>query len=509
MRFLARRQKPALGRATSRTQDVPAPIGGLNTRDSLGAMEVTDALELVNWIPQSTGLVSRKGYEESNADYTDTIETIIPYIQGTTRYVITAAGDELFYDTGSAETSLGTGFGNARWRAAKIAANMVLVNGQDAPRNFDGTTLTTPSITGDLALYGEENINGIHLHRNRLYMWDTNYPNVFYGGANSVSGGFTEFQLDRVSQTGGNLIEVKSITQDAGDGFDDYIAFILDTGEVLVYQGSDPSDASNWSLVGKYLIPPIIGLNCAVEFGGDILILTKQDLIRLSEVMKYGSETGGFNLQPSKLSGAISTDYATYGGQYGWSLSVYPKGGWIIVNVPEQTNVNYHQYITNTITGASTKFVGWNCSCFGVLGDNLFMGMEGLYKADSGLDDDGSDIALSAKQAFTNLGIPNPKKISNIRMYLSSDGLLNITVSLGFDFGIAYPQSVQPSMAVGAEWDVAAWDVAQWASTQARRITFTTSGTGVFVSMSNLFQIQGQQINWYASTYNFDIAKAF
>ena len=34
--------------------DVPAPVGGLNTRDNLGDMPIEDAIELVNWIPGNT-----------------------------------------------------------------------------------------------------------------------------------------------------------------------------------------------------------------------------------------------------------------------------------------------------------------------------------------------------------------------------------------------------------------------------------------------------------------------
>ena len=508
-RRVARNMKPRLARITATANSVPAPIAGLNTRDSLSAMSPVDAIELINIIPQQNGVISRKGYEPASTGYSDRVETLLPYIQGTNQVFISASDGTLCKDTGATRTLLASGFSNARWDGVKLGSNMVLVNGADAPRNFDGTTITTPTFSGDLHGYGAVNIDGIHKHRNRIYMWDTSYPNVFYGGVNSVSGNFAEFQLDRVSDTGGNLIEVKTISQDSGNGPDDYIAFILSTGEVLIYQGSDPADATNWALVGKYKMPPIIGKNCATELAGDILILTKQDIIKLSDVIKYTGETGGFNIAPSKLSGAITNDYNTYGGNYGWSILTYPKGGWVVINVPEVTDSVYHQYIVNVVTGGACEFSGWNASTFGVLGDFLYFGADQLYKADSGADDNGSAIPVLARQAFSNLGTGNKKKVSNARLYVASEGELAIDLAMGFDYAFSNPQGTQASSTTGAEWDVADWDTAEWASVQAREINFVTGGIGVNVGLQIAVQLQGQQINWYSTTYNYDLAEAY
>ena len=41
---------------------LPAPVGGLNVRDSLDLMPQTDAIILDNYLPQDTKLSLRKGY---------------------------------------------------------------------------------------------------------------------------------------------------------------------------------------------------------------------------------------------------------------------------------------------------------------------------------------------------------------------------------------------------------------------------------------------------------------
>ncbi len=45
------------------TVTVPAPVGGLNTRDSLTLMPPTDAVRLDNWNPGITALSVREGFQ--------------------------------------------------------------------------------------------------------------------------------------------------------------------------------------------------------------------------------------------------------------------------------------------------------------------------------------------------------------------------------------------------------------------------------------------------------------
>jgi hypothetical protein len=49
--------------------NVAAPTGGLNTRDSLSQMEVTDAPEMTNWFPSQGKVVTRKGYSVYATQY--------------------------------------------------------------------------------------------------------------------------------------------------------------------------------------------------------------------------------------------------------------------------------------------------------------------------------------------------------------------------------------------------------------------------------------------------------
>jgi hypothetical protein len=53
---------------------------------------------------------------------------------------------------------------------------------------------------------------------------------------------------------------------------------------------------------------------------------------------------------------------------------MYPKAGWLLINVPVANNTTYHQYVVNTITGAACKFTGMNASTWGMYNNNLYFG---------------------------------------------------------------------------------------------------------------------------------------
>ena len=85
-----------------------------------------------------------------------------------------------------------------------------------------------------------------------MYIWDTSSANFWYGNVNAIGRTFTKFPLSRVVPHGGNLTAMATWNHDGGDGIDDYALFIMSSGDVAIYQGSNPADANNWALVGVY-----------------------------------------------------------------------------------------------------------------------------------------------------------------------------------------------------------------------------------------------------------------
>ena len=127
---------------------------------------------------------------------------------------------------------------------------MALVNGIDAPQEYDGSTVAALTISGS-GLTVTNLIDCVVFNSRVLYV-EKDTLSFWYTATNAIGGTLTKFDLSRVGKFGGTLMTIATITVDAGDGPDDFVCFITTTGEVIVYAGTDPSSASTFGLVGRF-----------------------------------------------------------------------------------------------------------------------------------------------------------------------------------------------------------------------------------------------------------------
>ena len=480
--------------------NVPSPSGGLNTKDSESLMEPTDAVIMENWFPGQGSVSTRKGFTQYATGLSGYVETLMEYNANTIRKFICANGNALNDITNPTSIiNIGSGFTNAKFQWVNFNSYLIMVNGADTPQTFDGTNLVASTISGVGLTVNE--LNGINIHKNRVYVWNSNAQDVWYGATNAIGGVFTKFQLSRVAPFGGNLVSMMTWNLDGGTGVDDYAVFLMSSGDVLLYQGSDPS---SWALLGTYKIGRPIAIRGAKKVAGDIMIITDQDFVFFSEVFKNdGSVT-----QRSKLSGAAIEAVNNYSSNYGWEVAMYPKGGWLLINVPVATNTIYHQYILNTITGAACKFTGINASTWGMYNNNLYFGGNGkVFKADDGYNDNGANIVCDIQSAYNNLGSPQEKVVNSYRNTLKLDGSVAINSIVNFDYGRGLTSQNSSSVGIGSFWDIALWDVALWsAEGLTRNELIYSSGQGVDLGMRIKVSINGQQINWYRTDYSVSVS---
>ena len=481
-------------------QNVPSPFGGLNTKDAESAMEPTDAVLMENWFPSQGAVVTRKGYTEYATGLNGNVETLIEFNAGASRKFLCANADEINDITNPASVStLGTGLSNARWQWVNFNGSLLLVNGADTPQVYAGSTLTNSDISGPTIA----NLIGVNVHKNRVYAWEDDSQSFWYGATNAIGGAFTEFNLSRIAPSGGNLTAMATWNLDGGDGVDDYALFLMSSGDAILYQGSDPGDATNWSLVGTYRIGSPITTRGIKKVGADVAIITNQDFILFSEVFKSGK----LATNSTALSGAAIEAVNNYSSNYGWEVATYPKasiGGWLIFNVPVATNTTYVQYIINTITGAATKFSGMNARTWGLYNDSLYFGELGkVMKADDGLNDNGNFIVCDAQASYSDLGSPQEKVVNEFRNIIKTDGNVSINTVVSFDYGQSTVSQNTSSTSLGTQWDVAQWDSFQWApENQTRNELVISSGEGVALGMRIKVSLNGQQLFWYRTDYS-------
>ena len=496
------------------SMSVPAPVGGWNARDSLDAMDPLDAISLVNLFPGQSSVESRAGAEEFSTGFGGAVETISTYRSGTVEQMIVGANNQLWRVTLSngSKTSLSSGYSSDRWQTLNFNGKLILCNGSDNPVEYDGTSTSNVTYSGGVS---PSDIVGVTSYKGRAFYWENNSANFWYASAGSYAGPLSEFVLDTIVQTGGDIIECMTWTRDAGDGQDDLFVIVFNTGEVLVYQGDDPGSSTDWSMIGRYSIGAPITPRGSTQLAADRVVITKDGYVPLSIALQQArvSELNNISGKIIKAAKSAATKYAN---NYGWEVIHYPKESMLIVNVPVDPETTaaestYEQHVMNTNTGAWCKFTGWKAITFGVAGDQLYFGdADGkVFKAYTSTEDDGAFIQTECVPAFNPLsGASIQKQLTLCTVvsdyyspnYLDIEGLSDFNVPRAGTFRTP-PDGSQ------AEWDASSWDEDFWAgdgsNEPVRSETFSVAAFGYMLSVRLRFQSKIQRVRLYSLKYQF------
>lgn len=468
---------PTIGRPTrrqeSRTTSVPAPIGGWNRRDSVAVMKPTDAIAMDNWFPTASDIMVRKGCSAhatgiSVGGSPARVETTAVYRPAAGSHKMFAWASSALFDAtgvGPVPAALVTGLTNARWQTANYSTAaghfMLAVNGADPMLQYDGAAWTQTAITG----VASSSLINVNVFKERPFYIQIGTMDAWYPSTvGTFAGALTKLPLGSVFKRGGFLMAMGTWTVDGGAGLDDFAVFITSQGEVAVYQGADPGNAANWSLVGIYNVGSPIGRRCMIKYGGDLLIITNDGVIPASKAL-IDDRTSGAIAITDKIQGAMSDSAASYKFNNGWSLTQFPGGSMLILNVPIAPDQE-QQYVMNSVTGAWCRFTGWPASCFEVLNDELYYGTLGeVRKAWTGAADMSALIVTEVVQAFSYFG-----RRSQLKQFLMFRPIAAVDVnpqqiqaSIDVDYVINPPTSTIDFPAIGGSlWDVAQWDLAVW-----------------------------------------------
>lgn len=457
---------------------MPAPIGGLNARDSIAAMRPQDAIKLDNWFPQATSVDLRKGFT-SFATFNGVAESVFAYTATSADVFVgvRAAGTYSLYDAsagGALSTAVVGGAAvtlqaltSCRFDTVNVGTTggqfLLACNGEDPMIRFDGTTWTVATgITG--ITNGSESIASIALYGERVWLMEKDTFDVWYLPVASVAGAVTRLNLGSLFKLGGSLQCLVTWSADSSSDVADYIGFVSTEGEVLVYTGTDPADPALWARVGHFRLgrPVTRGNRCWAKLGADAVILTTDGLVPLAKAAMLGRDRDEWSVS-DKIRTLFNRDIQTHGARFGWAVTVHPSGNKLIVNVPTSELTTSYQYVMNTQTRAWCRFTGWNAFCFEVTKDVLYFGGSGvLVKADTGLSDGGAAIGFDAQQAFSYFGKRGQQKqFTMMRPILELDGPIQLQIGLNTDYGAQSPDStVAVDSAGGDPWEVswsAAW----------------------------------------------------
>lgn len=499
--------------------EIPAPVGGWNARDALSAMNPIDAVELINWVPGNGVVTGRGGSLTKIEDVTgagDSVETLIPYEGDASTAFLAAAGGEVWDITDlTTPVSLGSAFNSDAWQWCAFNNNLMLVNGEDLPQLYNGTTLAAASLSGPPIT----DIVGVISFKGRAFYWLKSSASFWYAAAGGFQGALTEFPLANFTQSGGVISLMLSWTRDSGDGVDDLLAIVFNTGETIIYQGDNPDVATQWSMIGRWMIGKPINIRAHARYNSTEIIGTQIGAMGLDEAIQNVAPPDAFG---GLVVRAMNAATSQYGDNTGWQFIFYTPANLFLINVPVSDTQSV-QYVRNTNTGRWTQFQGWNARCFGLYNKRLYFGTPdgAIVLADTSVtddlqnaySDDGTPILYSATTAYQKFGEPGLKtQLSACRVVTTVFDPSSLSLNAFADYRTKPLPPIQlPNEIVEGVWDVAAWDDVYWGgpnsldpTTLLANPSFRPVQTyGFAIALSVRYQSRVQNVNWYSTEFVF------
>ena len=467
---------PSVSKSPNRSQvvrlkSIPAPIGGWNAIDALANMKETEAVVLDNFFPKTGYCELRGGSDEFATDMTGTGKTLMVYNGLSGLNKMFCATESGVYDVssagpvGAAVASRTNGKHVCKMFGDGTNQWLIAVNGVDKPLYFDGSTwtevdgVTTPALTGITTT----SLVSIGMLKGRLFFIANDQMAFWYLSAGAAGGALTKFDLSGVAQKGGYLMAMESWTLDSGQGPDDRMVFVTSKGEVMVYQGDNPS--SNWSMVGLYETGSPLGRKCIAKSGSDLVILTENGAFSINTIIQTTSSNYSYAVS-RKIEEAFNGAARSYGSNFGWEAVIYPAQSAVLVNVPLAEDGTHHQYVMNTITQKWCRFIGWDAESFAVFNNELYYCQgTSVIKAWTGAADQGANIEAYGKHAFSYFGSGTQlKDFKLFRPILKSNGSIEylIDIDVDYDDNDIIGNISSSSTTFGSVWDTAKWDIAKW-----------------------------------------------
>lgn len=519
----ADKQKPVA--KIQRIETVPAPIGGLNSRDAISAMPPMDAYALVNWIPHNYGVSNRKGYSEWATGLTGGAVGSISAWFGPT---ITIPSTSLFQTAptslpGKVFASTDTGFWDITNSTAAPAISQALsgltnagvvssvnfsnsgggwllaCSERDGYFTYDGTTwvkVTLGAGGNQVSVTDPTQFVAVNIWKRRAWFVVKSTSKVAYLPTDSIYGAGTYLDVGPLMKHGGAVAWTSTWTIDAGEGVDDLLVIAGENGDIIIYKGTDPSSSTTFALVGVWYAGEVPkGRQAFTTFGGDLLIVSNFGLIPLSYITRGGGNilSPGNGTYTDKIQEIFAVDISQSFNFFGWQILQIPRENLMVITVPQVQNPLNMQYVMNTTNNQWCQWNGVPMNCTRNVANWPLVGtLDGrvLILGTNFLDNNlingtpGQPITGLIQPAFNYFQKEGEfsanKHFLMARPVWMSAAKPAYQIQVNTDFNPGSPTGILvPTTPTGALWDTAKWDVAVWGgATQSWAEWRTVSGIG-------------------------------
>lgn len=375
-------------------------------------------------------------------------------------YTCTTAGTSSS-GAGPSSTGAGVADGSVVWTGTPgVTANAIGPSLADQQAGFSGNPANFAFVT---------------VWKSRVWLVEKNSSRAWYLGVNSIFGTATSFDFGSRMRAGGPLVGLYGWSYDAGNGLDTLLVGLSTAGDVVIYQGTDPTSASTFSIKGSWFVNGVpYGRRIATDFGGDLLILSLLGVVPLSKLIVGQPVVAGDRslYQTGKIGPKFNLLAQTYASLRGWSILVHPLDNTLLVTVPQASgqptiqlamslakNGSWGQYRDFPLYSAAT----WNGKLYLGTTDGRVC-VSDVYVDNVPLANNSfSPVAWSFLSAFQSDG-PASKMVTQLQpTILSQTPTPAVAATAKYDFDISEPAPPAGfGSATPGTWDNATWDNAQW-----------------------------------------------
>lgn len=483
---------------TTKVQVVPSPVGGINAVSPYVATEPSYCLVATNLNATGQGMRVRSGHTVFAENIgTDGIRTVIPFEGSTESKLFAVASDGIFDVSAggagpwSAAVTFGTSSSNSGWGSwtnfVADAGNHYVFYADEENGLYryveGGSWAAVTDITG----VTEADLHFVTQHQSRVWFAEAASATGWYLAAGTISGAATPFYFGNKFKHGGILKGLYTWTVDGGEGLDDHLVAISSGGDVMVYKGIDPSQASSWELVGQFYVGQLpAGRRVAQTEGGDLYILSQYGVIPLTRLMQ-GQLVQQEGAQLSRnISPLIAQAMSLTINSRGWEMKNIPSENVFIVARPALTGQAELQFTLSSHTNGWTTWEDLPYQTGDVWEGTFYFGDPdgNLYILDGNTDDEEA-ITFSLLTSFQEYGETGQyHRVHFMRPVFRAAGAPSFALLPRYDYNTDPP--IAPSavpVVTGPLWDIALWDSAYWTS-DGVVVQPVTAGTGIGRAMA-------------------------
>lgn len=321
-RVQARRARRQGGAGLARKTGLPLPLAGVYTKARAAQVQNLYATELLNLRSNGVSLETRPGITWSGD--ASTVLRRIPFeFGGVSRYIeITASGA-----TCGAHSLTRAFAAAAIW--ATNSGFVLIADGNGLPVRYSADGFAVAAFT---AAEGPSpaTCDGILSHHDRIYLWKTDGDLEFLvGDVGAVQGEMARFNLGALGNITGSIKCAVSLTLDAGHGMNDVLCIITTTGQMVIYEGLDPTDEQDWRLTARIEGAAPVGPRAFCQIGADAWMLTAQGPVSIGQAVRESVLA-----LVSDLARPVADDIAAAveSGTAEWQMFMARDGSMVVIN---------------------------------------------------------------------------------------------------------------------------------------------------------------------------------